>query len=264
MGMPITPMVRFILILNVLVFFITSMLNLDLTQWLAMHHIQAQDFKPFQLFTYMFLHNGLWHIFGNMLGIYIFGSVLERVWGTQRFTFFYIASGIGAALLYVFVNYLEFQGLENEIYLYLNNPKPEHFSAIVSTEFSGIYPKLYDFIEGYMQNPESPQYIKLSKEYLLEMYQQTLNIPMVGASGALFGVLVAFAVLFPNVELMLLFPPIPVKAKYLVLGYLAYEIYALWQNMPTDNIAHLAHLGGAVIGFILVKAWGAGNGHQRP
>lgn len=255
MGNQIPPISGFILLANILIFLVQYMLKLDLADYFGMHHLDSEFFQPYQLITYMFIHGGLGHLFGNMLAVFIFGSALERLWGPQRFLFFYLATGIGAAGLYLLVNQYEFSLMAADIAAYANAPGPDAFSQLVNTHFGVFYSQLWEFISAYSENPESSTYASQSIKELEAMYTIMLNIPMVGASGAVFAVLVGFAMIYPNVTLMLLIPPMPVKAKYLVGAYLAYEIYALWQNAPNDNIAHLAHLGGAIFGFILLKIW---------
>ena len=166
-------------------------------------------FKPWQPITHMFLHGGFWHLAMNMYGLFLFGRILERVWGSKRFLFFYFATGLGAGLLYMLVEGIKYK-----------------------MDLGTFFP----FSEGLIN----------------------YSIPVLGASGAVFGVLIAFAMLFPNTELMLLFFPAPIKAKYLIGAYVAYELFRGIQSVITtqsDGVAHFAHLGGALFGFIIVKYW---------
>jgi hypothetical protein len=136
-----------------------------------------------------------------------------------------------------------------------NDPNPEEFNRFVSNHRHLFRTEIYDFIDDYSRNPEDDRYENVAKNYMIKVRNNVANIPMVGASGALFGVLIAFGMLFPNTQLFLLFPPMPVKAKYLVLFYGLYTVYSILVNSPTDNVAHFAHLSGLVIGFILITYW---------
>jgi len=169
------------------------------------------------------------HLFFNMFAFWMFGRVLENVWGGKRFFIFYFVTGIGAAGFYMLVHWLEYRSLLT------------HMSA---QETQLVFEKGADVLNNF-QNFTNPYMAKLN---LL------LNTPVVGASGAVFGVLLGFGMLFPNTRLMLLFPPIPIKAKYFVIGYGALELY-LALAQPGSNIAHVAHLGGMLFGYIMVKYW---------
>lgn len=187
-----------LLILNIICFIAGWTINIG-DEPLAVHFLiwyyEIDFFEPYQLISNMFMHADLSHILFNMIGVVIFGSQLERVWGAKKFFIFYFACGIGAAIAHQAFGYYQLH--------YLN---------------------------------EFPS-------------------PAFGASGSVFGLLTAFGLLFPNTELMLLFPPIPIKAKYFVLGYVAIELYLGYSMFDGDNVAHFAHLGGALIGFILVMIW---------
>lgn len=210
-----------LILLNVLFFaatlFSEMFLGIQLSRTLGLFYIASPEFKPIQLFTHMFMHGGFLHIFSNMYALFLFGTVLERVWGPQRFLFFYFLTGFGAEILHL--------GVEAwQVYNFTG-----HFAATDA---------------------------ELQRFYTL---QEIYFIPTVGASGAVFGVLAAFGLLFPNTELMLLFPPIPLKAKVFVLLYILWELYRGIAMQPGDNIAHFAHLGGALMGFLLVKYWNRDN-----
>lgn len=210
-----------LILLNVLFFaatlFSEMFLGIQLSRTLGLFYIASPEFKPIQLFTHMFMHGGFLHIFSNMYALFLFGTVLERVWGPQRFLIFYFLTGFGAEILHL--------GVEAwQVYNFTG-----HFAATDA---------------------------ELQRFYTL---QEIYFIPTVGASGAVFGVLAAFGLLFPNTELMLLFPPIPLKAKVFVLLYILWELYRGIAMQPGDNIAHFAHLGGALMGFLLVKYWNRDN-----
>ena len=177
-------------------------------------------FKPWQIITHMFMHGGLGHIFFNMFALYMFGSQLERLWGPQRFLNYYLVSGLGGFLLHeFFIGYALYQDYGS------------FFPAIDAMIPEGVSP--LDRVS----------------------YMEILYGRVVGASGAVFGLLLAFGMLFPNTRLMLLFPPIPIKAKYFVFGYGAIELFLALQNAQGDRVAHFAHLGGMLFGYFLLKRW---------
>ena len=218
----ITPVVKNLLIINVL-FYVAQWTFPSIMQNLELYPLVSENFKPWQLATHFFMHSTLsiGHIFVNMFALVIFGTQLERVWGPQKFLFYYIICALGASFLHLLVNYIRIQNFEANI----SYEELELFKAI---------------------GHESP---------LLRQLYIMYNSPMIGASGAVFGLLAAFGYLFPNTELMLLFPPIPIKAKYFVIGYALIELYLGFKNNPGDNVAHFAHLGGALIGIIILLYW---------
>ncbi len=164
-------------------------------------------------------------------------------------------AGVGAGILYSGVNFFENYSLETKVKTYQQNPNPEDFRKFILENSKEYYNQLYDFISGYSENPSNEEYIRESISISNTILRNNNDIPMVGASGAVFGILLAFAMLFPNMQLMLLIPPIPIKAKYLVLVYGFYEIWSEFNRMPGDNVAHLAHLGGMLIAYIILRYW---------
>ncbi|HZX75362.1 MAG TPA: rhomboid family intramembrane serine protease [Cyclobacteriaceae bacterium] len=185
----VSPVVRNIIIINVVVFLLQNLAaGLYVTEYISLWDIHSPMFKPYQFFTYMFAHGSFMHIFFNMLALASFAPILENYWGDKRFLTFYIATGIGAGVIYGVVNYFFFPGAGG---------------------------------------------------------------PMLGASGAIYGILMAFGMFFPNLEIMLLFPPIPIKAKYMVfiMGFITYALDR------TGGVAHLAHFGGAFVAFIIIRIW---------
>ena len=228
----IPPVVKNLIIINVLFFVadnIFALKGIRLSSYLGLYFPFSENFRLHQIFTHMFMHGSLMHIFFNMFALYMFGRVLESVWGSKRFLIYFLITGIGAALLHSFVNFLEYQSLAGKM-------SPETIDY-VKTEG----PRLWN--EG-----------KNFSDTLTGKLNMLLNIPTVGASGAVFGLLLAFGMLFPNTQLMLLFPPIPIKAKYFVMGYGAIELY-LGFSHPGSNVAHFAHLGGMLFGYIMIKYW---------
>ena len=250
----ITPVVRNLLIINVVITLIQEILHINFAALGGLRYIHAETFLPFQFFTYMFIHGGFMHLFGNMLALFIFGPWLERVWGSRRFFAFYMITGVGAGLIWFGINFWETHGVERDAQAYFSNPNPELFNSFI-VKHAHLTDAVDHFIDEFAQHPEKESYKEESASMIREYYYKIANTPMVGASGAIFGLLMAFGLIFPNTVLMLLFPPIPIKAKYFVLLYGLYELYATIQNSPTDNVAHFAHLGGMLFAFILVKRW---------
>ena len=216
--------VKNLLIINGLFFFATislQKLGIDLVKIFGLHQFQSEDFRPYQLVTHFFMHGSLTHLFFNMFALWMFGKVLENIWGAKRFLIYYIVTALGAAIIHLMVT--QFQIIE------------------ISSQF----PQLLDLaIEG-KYNPN----ISSSKRLT-----QLVLTPTVGASGAVFGLLLAFGMLFPNTLLYVYFA-IPIKAKYFVMVYGALELYSGLSNNPADNVAHFAHLGGMLFGYILIKYW---------
>lgn len=230
-GLP--PVVKNIILLNVIMLLATyvvgSVFGIDLNSVLGLYFPKSDQFMPLQIVTHMFMHGGFWHLFFNMYALYIFGQILENVWGPKRFFIYYMVCGLGAALIHESV--IAFQ-----YYHLVQNLSPENLSLVLNK--GAAY-----FRQGQTFNDATMQSLHL-----------LLNTPTVGASGAIFGVLLAFGVLFPNTQLILLIPPIPIKAKYLVLIYGVIELY-LAITAPGSNIAHAAHLGGMLFGYILIRVW---------
>ncbi|PVY43218.1 rhomboid family protein [Pontibacter virosus] len=248
----ITPMVRNLLIINVVVFILQANGVFDYRSF-ALHHFGSDYFQPVQIFTHMFLHGGWAHLFSNMFSLFIFGPLLERFWGPQRFLSFYLITGLGASMLYSGVRAYELNTIENEAVQYIESPTPAGFYNFMESHYAGGYEKR--FAIEYQRNPDNEGYIAESKKAVTAVFNQAFNMPMLGASGAVFGILMAFGMLFPNLELFLLFLPVPIKAKYFVLLYGGYELYAGFNRVPGDNVAHFAHLGGMLFAYILIKMW---------
>ncbi|MHB8259838.1 MAG: rhomboid family intramembrane serine protease [Bacteroidia bacterium] len=213
-----------ILIINVVLFIATWLFEkkgIDLINILGLHYFKAPAFKPYQFITYMFMHGSIMHIFFNMYAVFMFGSILENTWGPKRFLFYYVFTGLGAAAIQLLVYYFQLMPMMDET----NN----------------LLAQTKDYV---LQS----QLIEQRNEYLNRLV-------VVGASGSLFGLLLAFGMLFPNTELMMMFIPIPIKAKYFVAGYGAIELFSGIHNSAADNVAHFAHIGGMLFGFILLMIW---------
>jgi membrane associated rhomboid family serine protease len=255
-GIPLV--VKNLLIINVIMLFadyvMSNTFNIQLTRVLGLYYFESEFFSPYQFITHMFMHGGLTHLFFNMFALWMFGRVLESVWGSQRFLIYYFVTGLGAAALHTFVNYLEISSMITASKAFINTPTPELFTAFINNYITSPNRQVYDFITSWSYDPNNSAYISQAVTMVENSVRYKLNIPTVGASGAVFGVLLAFGMLFPNTKLMLLFPPIPIKAKYFVIAYGILELY-LGLTRPGSNIAHFAHLGGMLFGFILIKYW---------
>ncbi len=233
-------------------------MNEDFSHLLGLHYVFNQDFAPYQILTHLFVHGGFMHLFSNMLSLFFFGPLLESYFGTKRFLIFYLVCGFGASVLYTFINYMEISQVQAVVETYLSNPNPDSFTILMNKYGMQVfkYEAVIKVVNDFAANASNQEYIESSKEFAKVIFQEKSKSVLIGASGAVFGILMAFGMLFPNMKLMLLFPPIPMKAKYFVALYAAYEIYAeIWTKLD-DNIAHTAHLGGMLFAFILLKAWG--------
>ncbi len=251
----ISPMVRNLLIINILVFVLQD--RLFPTGQLALYHFGSEFFHPVQLFTHMFLHGNWGHLFSNMFSLFIFGPMLERFWGPQRFLAFYLITGLGASFMYSGVRAYELSQVENQMEQYVENPTPLGYYNYMEDHYAGRYDRR--FAVEFQRNADNQSYVEESKKAVQYVYNLVLNTPLVGASGAVFGILMAFGLLFPNMELFLLFLPFPIKAKYFVLFYGAFELYSGFNRIPGDNVAHFAHLGGMLFAYILIKIWHRNN-----
>lgn len=231
------PMVtKNLLIINFLVFMADTLLSSDgmMTRYLALHFVKSNDFMPHQLITYMFMHGDLGHVFFNMFAVFMFGRTLESIWGPKRFLTYYLLTGIGAALLQLAISYLRYTSFLSEV--------PEDLISQLMTKI----------------HTEGAQLIAQNQNYtdpLMGGLNAVVNVPMVGASGAVFGILVAFGMIFPDTKLFIIPFPFPIKAKYFVMGYGAIELYLGFANRVGDNVAHFAHLGGLLAGVILLLYW---------
>jgi len=251
----LTPVVKNLLLITIGFFVITSYFLPHLQGMFALYYIESERFLPFQLLTYMFMHADFWHLFSNMLGLFIFGPLLEQFLGPKKLFTLWMVCGIGSGVLYSGYTVYQMNALENRIEQFHSDPDPEAFNRFVSEHRYLFGPGIYDLIDDYSRNPGDETLQERAYQNMAGVYQLKSNIPMVGASGALFGVLIAFGMLFPNTQLFLLFPPMPIKAKYLVLFYGLYTVYNIFVSNPTDNVAHFAHLSGLIIGAVLVTVW---------
>lgn len=258
------PVVKNLLIINGLCFvaglILETRFNFSLNEAAGLYYPESKLFKPFQLITHVFMHGSIMHLFFNMFSLWMFGNVLENYWGPKRFFIYYFVTAFGAAALHLGVNGIEVNQIKNAIASYSADPTIDHFVRLMDMD-AGLARNAYvtQFLNEWQAQPANPQFTQGSMEIADALLQRKLNVPTVGASGAVFGLLLAFGMLFPNTELFLMFIPIPVKAKYFVIFYGAFELYQGIANNPADNVAHFAHLGGMLFGFILIKYWNKTN-----
>lgn len=212
------PVVKNLLIINIIFFIATYALAqfVNLPYLLGAFYPYSPLFKPWQIITYMFMHGGFAHVFFNMFALVSFGPMLEYTLGSKKFFNFYFITGIGGYVLYTLVQAIQVHAITGSF---------------------GMPNQLYN-------------------QQDVETLTAIFKYPMLGASGAIFGILVGFAMLFPNLEMMIMFIPVPIKAKYVVIGYIAIELFSGIGRFAGDNVAHFAHLGGGLFGFLLIKLWG--------
>jgi membrane associated rhomboid family serine protease len=258
-GLALPPVVKNIIIINVL-FFAATWLPIGLGDFMFRHFalfsLKSPLFEPHQLVTHMFMHANLGHIFFNMFGVFMFGRILEQLWGSKKMLIFYTITGLGAAFIHLTVNYFQMDHLINLANAFNNSPNYTAFNHIVDKYAHGsMSTQLTDFMQQWFYKPDDPSFIPQAKEFVQDVITSNLQTPTIGASGAVFGLLIAFAMMFPNVELMLIFLPIPIKAKYFVPFYAFIELFFGVAGFKWDNVAHFAHLGGALFGFLLVTYW---------
>ena len=227
------PVVKNLLIINGILFLGTIVLestfHYDLVRFLGLHYPLSSDFGIWQLVSYMFMHGGFTHILFNMFALWMFGNTLENVWGPKRFLNYYLITGIGAALVQIFIAWIRIKSIESGL-------SPEQISMVIQ-EGGDVLRRGLNY-----QDPA------------LRDLNNIINTPTVGASGAVFGILLAFGMMFPN-SLIYVYFAIPIKAKYFVMIYGAIELYLGFSNNPGDNVAHFAHLGGMIFGFFLILLW---------
>ena len=231
----VSEIVKHLIIINV-IFFIASIVFGELMYDLfAMHYPKNSDFILWQPITHMFMHGDITHILFNMFGLWMFGTPLEQMWGKQKFVFFYLSAGFGAVLIQTLVYNYDVMSVTQ---ILLDN-------GLTNTDVNNF------FTTGRLNT----SLIQSVGEETLYSGIQSFKAVMVGASGALYGILVGFAMLFPNVQLMLLFPPIPIKAKFLVPLLILFDLFFGFTSYSVGPIAHFAHIGGAITGFIMMWYW---------
>lgn len=246
--------VKNLLIINGIMYLATLVLRqqgIDLIDLLGLHYFASEEFKVYQIFTYMFLHDSgsFMHILLNMLALYMFGSAVENVWGGKKFLKFYLLTGLGAAVAHYAIVYFQLNPEISFFNAYINANSSEEMTSLLNNE-AFKYPYSNQFFEFIKSNDLSTSE---SLSYASQIRTQLLNAPVIiGASGAVYGVLLGYGMLFPN-NLLYLFFAIPVKAKYVVVLYGVIELFSGISG--GGNVAHFAHLGGLITGFIIIMIW---------
>lgn len=230
----LTQAIKHLIIINVILFFAPQLLNMDLTNLFALHYPKNEHFGIWQYVTHMFMHGGTAHLLFNMYGLWAFGTPLEQMWGRNKFLFFYFSAGIGAGLIYTLANYYQFNGIYEQ--LITMGISPNEIQNILD---SGQY---------------NNSLVTLSNKTMSEFYS-LYHTPAVGASGAIYGVLVAFGLTYPDAKLALIFFPVPIAAKYFIPLIIASDLFFGMTKYSIGNVAHFAHVGGAIIGFIIAWYW---------
>ena len=264
------PVVKNLLIINGLMFLAAltfqQSLGIDFWEIFGLHYFESELFSPYQLVTYMFMHGDFGHIFFNMFAVWMFGSAIENVWGSKRFLIYYLLTGFGAAILHYAIITMDLYPVTSQIQQIVTNPSAAEIIGFAETHpwREYLHPRMLsqaqNFVDVYVQqlqmNPNDQSAIRGATAFLSNYRTSIVDAQnVVGASGSLFGILLAFGMMFPNVNLYMIFLPIPIKAKDLVIGYGAMELFSAFQNNPGDNVAHFAHLGGMLFGFIIIKIW---------
>lgn len=239
--------IKNLLIINGLFFiatyFVAPQFGVDLVGLLGVYLPGSPAFEPYQFVTHMFMHGGVSHILLNMFALWMFGYALENFWGSKRFLIYYMATGLGAAAIHLGVTYWEAVSIKNDLLA-------QGYSAT----------ELANAVKFLLTNGVQSAYSSLP--YDVFQYAAKYGSPTVGASGAVFGVLLAFGMMFPDTRIYLYFA-IPIKAKYFVMLYGAFELYNGIANDPDSNVAHFAHLGGMLIGYLLLTYWRKSNSYQQ-
>lgn len=259
--MKITPMVQQLLIITVVAFFGVNLIGNAAAnyQLLSLYHFENPNFRFWQPLTHVFMHAplpDLSHIMFNMFGLYSFGSALEHFWGGKKFLFFYISCGLGAALVHSLVNFYEVQQALNAV-ANLGLSKSET-SFFLNADFSSFFDANNQFINQKAAAILEKSHCNQTQFNLLNQAANNFQSTAVGASGAIYGIIVAFAFMFPNAELALLFVPIPIKAKYFVPILVGFDLFSGVTGFSIfggGNIAHFAHVGGALFGLLIMWVW---------
>ncbi|MBT9188949.1 rhomboid family intramembrane serine protease [Zobellia russellii] len=233
----LTEAIKHLLIINILFFVATSLYGDQMYQWFSLWFPKNENFAIYQIVTHMFMHGGFMHIAFNMYALWAFGTPLEQMWGRNKFLFFYFSAGLGSALIHTGVNYYYFnEGMQALV----NSGMTE--SSVIEIISSGQY---------------SPDWYNIASKSTIDNFLSAYNTPAVGASGAIYGVLVAFGMMFPNSELFLMFIPVPVKAKYFIPILIGLDLFSgvTGYSLFGQGIAHFAHIGGALFGFLMMWYW---------
>ena len=255
------PVVKNLLIINGLMYLgqitLENVWKIDPTALLGLHYFGSDLFQPYQFVTYMFLHGSFSHVFLNMFALWMFGYLLENVWGPRRFLTFYMVTGIGAGFVQLAVSWWDISSMQAAAMAFSEQPTVDGFVVFVKKYFPFYYEQ-HEMIRGLINQwtlaPANPELAATSVQYVNDLIRIRMDVPTIGASGAVYGILLAFGMMFPNMLVYIYFL-FPIKAKWLVILYGAIEIFSGISNNPSDNVAHFAHLGGMIFGFFMIMYW---------
>lgn len=264
------PVVKNLLIINTLIFLATLALrkyNIDLINMFGLHYPGAANFRVYQFFTYMFLHGGWEHIIFNMFALWMFGYIVENVWGGKKFLIFYVVTGLGSAVVYLIWIHFQLAPNLDALQKIINHPNVSGVESyfqkygfrvgainplITKADVATFNHNMNLLGQGAADGSILQQIVTFLSNYRTEMLNQMV---VIGASGAIYGVLLAFGMMFPNSIIYLIIPPIPLKAKWLVIGLALLQLFDGIRNNPNDNVAHFAHVGGLLFGLVIMLYW---------
>jgi membrane associated rhomboid family serine protease len=263
--MRITPCVKYLLIANIIIALIVAIFP-AVSDVLALHYIGGSSFRPYQFFTYMFVHAGLMHIFFNMFALVQLGSLIETYWGSKRFSFYYLVCGLGAAIVHMLVCYYQLSPFQQSAQALMDNTTVEQLkifamqnSDLISNFTAGNRSLMLffeDMVVEWKENPQlTDQFVTILHQQIPQIEHLALDRQVVGASGAVFGILLAFGMMFPDMKMGIIFLPFQFPAKYFVAFYAVAELFFGVNDFKGDNVAHYAHLGGMLFGLILILIW---------
>ncbi|MFL5753019.1 MAG: rhomboid family intramembrane serine protease [Bacteroidia bacterium] len=268
LGLNITPVVLNLIILNAIFFFgawiIDSKFGSTIQAHLCLYQVSSDQFNPYQLITYAFLHANFQHLLFNMLGLWSFGTMLETVWGGKRFLIFYMFCVLGGAVMHNAIQYIKIHKIENAIQKFEQDPNAFTYRQVLYENFQEytLIPEnqlaFDEFTEAWEKDTLRDNqrfYVQRAKNDFDQLRTFKASSPMLGASGAVFGILLGVGLILPNAQLSMLFLPIRIKAKYFVIVFGALEFYYGTHKVPGDNVAHFGHIGGMIFGMILILIW---------
>jgi membrane associated rhomboid family serine protease len=255
MFQPLTPVVKAIIIISTICFAAEAFFGLNTIEIFGLRYFYSQYFNLYQLITHIFVNIRFLDLLSTILAFFTIGQTLEKCFGSKQFLIFCLFTGIGAAILSIIVQHIDVRHTALMYYKYISNPDPANFQEYISHFSNIIYKAYYNFSVSFFENASNSDYIGTSKEIAKYCYILKSNIPTLGPSGVIFGMLIGFSMLFPNTELIMILFPIPIKAKYFAALYGCYELYSILSNSGIENIAHFAHVGGIIFAYIFVKTW---------
>ena len=274
-GFAIPEVVKNLLIINFLMFFATMVMEsrgVELTDVLGLHYFLSEKFKIWQFVSYMFMHGSFMHIFFNMFAVFMFGAAIESVWGPKKFLTYYILTGLGAAVAHYAIVYYQMQPAIAILNDYIDAPSMTKLNELLNSDVLSNFTSremlehLNSFSASFNELANTDQQaaaMQLSIDFVKEFKADIYNAPVViGASGAVFGLLLAYGMTYPN-NIIYIYFAIPLKAKYFVIIYGLLELFSGVANVPGDNVAHFAHLGGLITGLIIIQYWKKNNRNRQ-